>query len=84
MNSAMTDLQDFQRLQVSLVEGGFDTTLQAHREADQAVFSLSVALHHEQTPEVMTKLTDIVAGHGLSFTAEDETVRIAVPDPSGV
>jgi hypothetical protein len=78
----MNDLQHFQRVQVSLVEGGFDTTLQAHRDGDQAVFTLIVTLHQEETPELMARLTEIITGHGLSFTAENETVEIALPGAS--
>jgi hypothetical protein len=42
------------------------------------VFSLAVALHHEQTPELMAKLTEIVGAHGLAFTAENETIEITM------
>jgi hypothetical protein len=66
----------FQDLQVKLVEGGFDTTLRARREGNEAVFSLTVALHHEQTPELMARLTEIVSAYGLAFTAENETIEI--------
>jgi hypothetical protein len=72
----VSELERFQDLQVKLVVAGFDTTLKARRERDEAVFSLTVALHQEQTPEVMAKLTEIIGGHGFAFTAENETVEI--------
>jgi hypothetical protein len=72
----VNELERFQDLQVKLVEGGFDTTLRARREGNEAVFSLTVALHHEQTPELMAKLTEIISRHGFAFTAENETVEI--------
>lgn len=77
----MNDLERFQSLQVKLVEGGFDTTLRARRERNEAVFSLTVALHQEQTPELMAKLTDIIGSHGFAFTAENETVDITKLQP---
>jgi hypothetical protein len=40
------------------------------------VFSLTVAVHQEQTPELMAKLTEIVSAYGLAFTAENETIEI--------
>ena len=76
----MNELERFQDLQVKLVEAGFDTTLKARRERNEAVFSLTVALHHEQTPELMAKLTEIVSAHGLAFTAENETIEITTLD----
>jgi hypothetical protein len=76
----VNELERFQDLQVKLVEGGFDTTLKARREQNEAVFSLTVALHHEQTPELMAKLTEIVSAHGFAFTAENETVAITTLD----
>jgi len=76
----VNELERFQDLQVKLVEGGFYTTLKARREQNEAVFSLTVALHHEQTPELMAKLTEIVSAHGFAFTAENETVAITTLD----
>jgi hypothetical protein len=76
----MNDLERFQDLQVKLVEGGFDTTLRARREQNEAVFSLTVALHQEQTPELMAKVTEIVSAYGLAFTAENETIEITTLD----
>jgi len=77
----VNDLERFQGLQVKLVEGGFDTTLRARREGNEAVFSLTVALHQEQTPELMSKLTGIIGAHGFAFTAENETVDITTLEP---
>jgi hypothetical protein len=73
-------LERFQDLQVKLVEAGFDTTLKARRERNEAVFSLTVALHHEQTPVLMAKLTEIISAHGFAFTAENETIEITTLD----
>lgn len=78
--SRVNELQRFQDLQIELVEGGFDTTLKARRERNEAVFSLTVALHQEQTPELMAKLTEIVSARGLAFTAENETIEITTLD----
>jgi hypothetical protein len=76
----VNELQRFQDLQIELVEGGFDTTLKARRERNEAVFSLTVALHQEQTPELMAKLTEIISARGLAFTAENETIEITTLD----
>jgi hypothetical protein len=72
----MNDFERFQALQTKLVEGGFDTTLRARREGNEAVLSLTVRLHQEQTPDLMAKLTSIVSEHGFAFTAENETIAI--------
>jgi len=72
----MNDLERFQDLQRQLVLAGFDTTFSARREGDEAVSSLSVALHSEQQPEVMAKLAEITTAQGFAFTAEGETVAI--------
>jgi hypothetical protein len=37
----VNDLERFQDLQIKLVEAGFDTTLRARRERNEAVFSLT-------------------------------------------
>jgi hypothetical protein len=76
----VNELERFQGLQVKLVEAGFDTTLRARREGNEAVFSLTVALHHEQTPELMARLTEIIGAHGFAFTAENETIEITTLD----
>jgi hypothetical protein len=72
----VNDLERFQDLQVKLVEAGFDTTFRARREGNEAVFSLTVALHQEQNPELMARLTEIITRYGFAFTAENETVEI--------
>ena len=76
----MNELERFQHLQVKLVEAGFDTTVKARRERNEAVFSLTVALHREQTPELMAQLTEIISEHGLAFTAENETIEVTTLD----
>jgi hypothetical protein len=72
----MQNLESFQALQGALVREGFDSTLRAWREGDEAVMTLTVALHEPQTPERMTRLADLVGSNGFSFTAENETVDI--------
>jgi hypothetical protein len=72
----MNELERFQDLQLRLVEAGFDTTFRVRREGNQAVSTMTVALHQEQTPEVMATLSDIVDACGFAFTAENETVAI--------
>jgi len=72
----MNELERFQDLQVRLVEAGFDTTYRVRREGNEAVSTMTVSLHREQTPEVMARLTEIIGRHGFSFTAENETVSI--------
>jgi len=72
----MNDFEQFQDLQVKLVEASFDTTLRARRERNEAVLSLTVALHHEQTPELMAKLTDIISAQGFAYIAGNETIEI--------
>jgi hypothetical protein len=76
----MANLQSFQVLQQELVRAGFDSTLRAWREGNEAVMTLLVALHEQQTPERMSKLTDIVDEHGFAFTADNETVTITALD----
>ena len=69
-------MNDFVRLQMTqrvLVEGGMDTTLDARREGDQAVFSLSVDLH-EQSPEAMAKLAQITSDNHFAFTVGKDNV----------
>ena len=72
----MQNLESFQALQGALVRDGFDSTLRAWREGDEAVMTLTVALHEAQTPERMAKLADLVGSKGFAFTAENETVDI--------
>jgi hypothetical protein len=76
----MANLQDFQALQQALVRSGFDSTLRAWREGNEAVMTLTVALHHEQTPERMSELTRLVTDNGFAFTAENETVTVTALD----
>jgi hypothetical protein len=72
----MQNLESFHALQDVLVRNGFDSTLRAWREGDQAVMTLTVALHEAQTPERMAKLADVVGSRGFAFSAEGETVDI--------
>jgi hypothetical protein len=72
----MQNLEDFQDLQSALVRDGFDSTLRAWREGNEAVMTLTVALHEAQTPERIAKLADVVGERGFAFTAENETVDI--------
>jgi hypothetical protein len=72
----MANLESFQVLQGALVRDGFDSTLRAWREGNEAVMTLTVALHEAQTPERMTKLADLVRTNGFTFTADNETVDI--------
>jgi len=69
-------IDDFQALQRNLIRGGFDSTFRAWREGDEAVSALTVSLHAEQDPEVMARLSDLIAQGGFAFTAEGETVHI--------
>jgi hypothetical protein len=70
------DLASFQSLQSELVRSGFDSTLRAWREGDEAVMTLTVALHQKQTPELMHRLANVVDANGFGFTAENETIAI--------
>ena len=74
--TAMQTLESFQALHGALVRDGFDSTLRTWREGDEAVITLTVALHETQTPDRMAKLADIVGSKGFAFTAENETVDI--------
>ena len=69
----MNDFVRFQLMQRLLVEGGLDTTLSAHREGDEAVFSLSVDLH-KQTPEAMAKLAELTSDNQFAFTVGKDNV----------
>jgi len=72
----MNQLARFQDLQLNLVEAGFDTTFRVRRDGNEAVSTMTVALHEEQRPEIMATLTEIIGAHGFAFTAENETVEI--------
>jgi hypothetical protein len=76
----MKSLESFQALQQALVRDGFDSTLRARREGDEAVITMTVALHQQQTPERMAQLTEIINGNGFAFTAENETVAVTALD----
>jgi hypothetical protein len=72
----MATIEDFQVLQRNLVRNGFDSTFRAWREGNEAVSSLTVALHAKQEPEVMAKLSELITQGGFAFTAEGETVHV--------
>jgi len=72
----MANLQSFQALQQALVRAGFDSTLRAWRDGDEAAMTLMVALHEQQTPERMSELTRLVDDNGFAFTADNETIHI--------
>jgi hypothetical protein len=71
----MHELEEFQTLQRLLVEAGFATTLEARRERNEAVFSLTVKMH-EQTPEEMARLADITTRNNFSFTVDGKEAAI--------
>lgn len=74
----MHDLERFQALQRQLVtEAGLPTTLEARREGDQAVFSLSVDLR-DQEPEQMAALGEITTGNGFTFSVDDKRADISL------
>jgi hypothetical protein len=71
----MDNFEHFQSLQRVLVEAAFDTSLDARREQDEAVFSLTVKLHH-QTPEKMASLSAITTDNGFAFTIDGDSAAI--------
>ncbi len=73
----MNDLERFQALQRFLVEVGFDTTLDARREGNQAVFSLIVNVHN-QPPEMMAKLSEITTNNNFAFTVDHDKAAITL------
>ncbi len=73
----MNDLERFQALQRLLVDAGFTTTLEARREGNEAVFSLSVDLR-KQTPEEMAVLAEITTKNNFAFTVEDDRADISL------
>jgi hypothetical protein len=72
----MQDLQSFQELQRELVNANFESTLDARREGNQAVFSLLVKLD-EQTPERMARLAEITTDRNFAFTVENGSAAIS-------
>jgi hypothetical protein len=75
----VNDLERFQALQRLLVNAGFGSTLDVRREANQAVFSLSVGLG-TQEPETMATLSKITTDNNFAFTVEDDRAAISLLD----
>jgi hypothetical protein len=73
----MNDLERFQALQRLLVDAGFATTLEARREKNEAVFSLSIDLC-KQTPEEMAVLAEITTKNNFAFTVDDDRADISL------
>ena len=73
----MNDLERFQALQRLLVDAGFATTLEARREANEAVFSLSVDLG-KQTPEEMAVLAEITTKNNFAFVVDGNRADISL------
>jgi hypothetical protein len=65
----MNNLEHFQSLQRVLVTAAFDTSLNARRERDEAVFSLTLKLH-EQTEEKMSSIVEIKTDNRFVFTTD--------------
>ena len=74
----MNEFVHFQLVQRQLVEAGLDTTLAAHREGNEAVFSLSVHLH-EQNPDTMARLTEVTTKNQFTFTIDRHNTAALVP-----
>jgi hypothetical protein len=75
----MHDLERFQTLQRMLVDADFATTLEARREGNQAVFSLSADID-EQAPPKMAALAEITMGNGFAFSVDDGRADISLLD----
>lgn len=73
----MNDLEHFQALQRELVDAGFATTLEARRERNEAVFSLTVDLD-DQDPVQVARLAEVTTRRGFAFTAEDKHAAISL------
>jgi hypothetical protein len=73
----MNDLERFQALQRELVDAGFATTLDARRERNEAVFSLTVALDDDD-PAQVAALAEVTTARGFAFTAEDKRAAISL------
>jgi hypothetical protein len=67
----MNDFVRFQLMQRRLVEAGLESTLDARREGNQAVFSLTVHVH-EQNSDGMARLAALTTENGFSFTFEKD------------
>jgi hypothetical protein len=71
----MNDLERFQTLQRALVDAGFASTLEARRERNEAVFSLTVAID-EQDPAQMALLAELTTDNGFAFTVDGKHASI--------
>jgi hypothetical protein len=72
----MNDLERFQSLQRALVDAGFATTLEARRERNEAVFSLTVDVD-EQDPAQMALLAELTTENGFAFTVDHNHAAIS-------
>jgi hypothetical protein len=73
----MNDLERFQALQRLLVEAGFASTLEARREANNAVFSLTVDVD-KQSPEQMAVLAEVMTDNNFAFTLDGNRADISL------
>jgi hypothetical protein len=71
----MNNFERFQRLQVLLVQAGFETTLNARREHDEAVISLSAGID-DDSPEQMARLAEITTENDFAFTVDGTTAEV--------
>ena len=72
----MNELEHFQALQRELVDGGFATTLEARRERNEAVFSLTVTLDRDD-PTQVAALAKLTTRRGFAFTVENNHAAIS-------
>jgi hypothetical protein len=73
----LNDFERFQTLQRVLVEVGFDTTFDARREGNQAVFSLMVNVH-DQPAAMMAQLAEITTDNNFAFTVNRDKAAITM------
>jgi hypothetical protein len=73
----VNDFERFQALQRVLVGVGFDTTFDARREGNQAVFSLQVDVH-DQPAEMMAQLAEITTENQFAFTVNRDKAAITM------
>jgi hypothetical protein len=72
----MPDLQSFQELQRELVNANFESTLDARREGNEAVFSLLVKVD-EHAPDRMARLAEITTARNFAFSVENGNAAIS-------
>lgn len=73
----MNDLERFQALQRLLVESRFTSSLEARREGDEAVFSLSVDVD-TQNAEQMKVLAEVMTDNNFAFTIDGTHADISL------